>query len=1128
MVLQSDTTLLDSLGIVPGSLVITDLKGDKIPDSLYKTVPAKGLIIFNKKNFTSDSLSIYYRSFNIPLHASHYHKKFSDVTLTPSGMYNPFRFRGEETSSGFGILKYEGLNKNGSISRGISFGNNQDVVLNSNLNLQLSGKVNPNLNILAAITDQNIPLQPEGNTQQLQDFDKVYIQLFNEKQKLTAGDFEINKSDSYFMNFYKKAQGASYSGIMDPGVKLFNQPVIMKVSGSGAISRGKYARNIITGIEGNQGPYRLRGNNNESFIIVIAGTERIYLNGELLERGQNADYIIDYNTAEVRFTPKRLITKDSRIIAEIEYTDKNFARSLFFLNNEYETGKLRLKLNFYTEQDSKNQPVVQTLNEEQKLFLETIGDSINKAFYPNVDSVAFDPSLILYRKVDTLGYNPVYVYSTDSQTAHFRVSFSNVGQGNGDYIQLNSAANGKVFKWIAPQNGIKQGTYAPIVLLITPKQQQMYTAGAEYNFSQDTKLGIETALSRYDVNLYSDKDKGNDYGKAFMMNFQKSSRLPFTENWKISSGLNMEHTDRHFIPIERFRPVEFERNWNIPRQNISENQTEQSYGTFNLTVQNNQNKKLGYSLNVLKREGDYTGMQHVISGGLFQRKSTIQFQGSWLNTEGRLSKSEYYKHNILLSKHLGKFTAGVKEDTEHNSIFHPNTDSLITSSFAWNQYEAFVTHTDTGRINSKLNYIRRYDYAAGANNFVQTTFGESYNLTSEINLSKNQRLVGTLTFRKLSISDTVLSKLKPESNILSRIEYSFSALKGGITSSTFYEIGSGQELKREFTFLEVQQGKGIYGWFDYNKNGIKELNEFEIVDVTSFPDLARYIKIYTPTNQYVKSYNNQFNAVIYLSPDRFTDIRIINRFSDQVSLKLDRKTIGNKAANAFNPFEKDVADTSLLTINSYLRNTLFFNRSNAVFGSDYNYTQSSNKSLLTNGFETRLSFENRFNIRYNFTQEFLLNLSLAEGNKKNISQFFSNRDYNIKFYDLEPKLSFQPNATYRISILYRYLNKVNIMKSEQEGSFQQRAGVELKFSTATQGSFLLKFNLIKIDYNGEVNTPVSYELLEGFNPGNNITWGLTIQRNLSQNMQLNLNYDGRKSETTKVIHTGNVQVRAFF
>ena len=65
-------------------------------------------------------------------------------------------------------------------------------------------------------------------------------------------------------------------------------------------------------------------------------------------------------------------------------------------------------------------------------------------------------------------------------------------------------------------------------------------------------------------------------------------------------------------------------------------------------------------------------------------------------------------------------------------------------------------------------------------------------------------------------------------------------------------------------------------------------------------------------------------------------------------------------------------------------------------------------------------------------------------------------------------------------------------------------------------------------FKGNEFSSVGFQMLEGLQAGQNLTWKLLLQKNLTQFLDMNLNYQGRKSESSKSIHTGNIQLRAYF
>jgi hypothetical protein len=1013
-----------------------------------------------------------------------------------------------------------GLTKSGSISRGVSFGNNQDLGVNSTLNLELSGQIAPNLKLLASVSDDNLPIQPEGNTNKLREFDQVFIQVYNERLKLIAGDFWLYKPMGYFMKYKKRAQGltANYQWSDATDHKWTSQV-------SGALSRGKFQRQKIQGIEGNQGPYRLVGAENEPFIIVLSGTEKVFIDGKLLERGQEFDYVIDYNTAEVTFTSRNQITKDSRIVVEFQYSDQNYARSLFQTSTTYQSKRMKFWFNAYSEQDAKNQSLQQELSLGQKGVLSMIGDSLDLARTSSIDSVGFFENQNLYKLVAVGGVDSVLVASVNPDSAVYRATFEFVGANNGDYRFSNYNALGKVFVYVAPLLGVQQGDYAPSRLIVTPKMRQMVSSGVEIKLRP--KLVLETALSytKNDVNTFSALDANDDQSIAAHAKLTGDIALSKDSipNWILRTKIAIEARERNFTPIEQYRAVEFDRDWNTRNKGFVGNQLASSVGA-------NFIRREKGTINVEGQQyligTDYSGTRAQSNGKWNSNGFQATWDGSYLTSRTDVQNT-FFRHRAEVSQSLGRFKIGYKDDHEQNefrgAILQPN-------SYAFFDYQFYIASADTIKNQFKLIYRERFDQRSDSSSLIGAAKARSVGGEIAITEWKNQKLNVVTSYRELKVQDEVLIDATPENTLLGRVEYELRAWNGALSLNTFYEAGSGLELKREFLYIQVNDGQGVYTWIDYNADGVKDLNEFEIAQ---FVDQASYIRVFTPSNEYVKTYSNEFNQSIYLKPSRIwsrsSGVRkFLTRFSDQARVRIRRKTDYFNTNEAFNPFVTTINDTNLISTNSNLRNTLFFNRSSSVFGAEYSYQSMSSKTLLASGFDSRSNQFHALSMRLNIKKQFTLKVLGKTGAKSSEADYTSGRDYQLSFTSVEPSFIFQPNTVFRVTIDTRGSEKRNAVVLGGERSTVLELGSTFKYNQRERGSLQGSFKLVNIRYTGQQNSALGFEMLEGLKPGINYTWNFGYQRSISQNLQLSIQYNGRKSEDNKFIHSGGMEVRAFF
>ena len=279
------------------------------------------------------------------------------------------------------------IETNGSISRGVTIGSNQNSVLNSELDLQISGELSDGVKIKASIQDSNIPLQNDGYSQQIDEFDQIFIEVSANDWNIRGGDIDLNEENTFFGNFEKKIQGLAVNSIINNS---------LNIEVAGAIVKGKYKKTELTTQNGNQGPYKLIGQNGELYVLVVSGSESVFVNGKKIERGIDKDYVINYNAGEIIFNSTFPIMADMRIQVEYQVSEKNFNSFFGFTKLKFKKNRASHNVSFYSENDIKNQPLLQNISNDQIEFLSNAGDDSSLMTVPTGTLTNYNENRILY------------------------------------------------------------------------------------------------------------------------------------------------------------------------------------------------------------------------------------------------------------------------------------------------------------------------------------------------------------------------------------------------------------------------------------------------------------------------------------------------------------------------------------------------------------------------------------------------------------------------------------------------------------------------------------------------------------------------------------------------------------
>jgi hypothetical protein len=1109
----SALSLPDSVLVVSSSLEIQNQFGENISYEL-----SEGLLKINKLE-DHDTVRICFNY--IPKNQEIVKTAVPEQLFDSSARFQEkLKIESSNQKSTQELLGLGGIEISGAFMRSVSAGGQQSAMMHSVMDLTIAGNISDDLKLQARLTDQQMPFEPEGNTQRLQDFDRVNVQLIHENWGLEAGDLNIqSNSNLNFLKFNRQVQGLGVSSS-----KLSFDSTQSNTQLVTSFARSKTGVQNIEPLEGVLGPYRIEGPQNEPFIFILAGSEKVFLDGSQLQRGLENDYIIDYNSAEITFNSQHYISKYSIIQIEFEYSDRQYSRNVTTLKHKQSIGNMDVNIGYFQQTDKPNSQI-ENLSQSDFDALSTLGNNTDYAEIPAIDSLGFSPDKARYAKIDSLvnGKNyVVYRSSNNPETAHYQLNFTMVGEHNGHYRIANSSENEVVYEWVAPINNIPQGNYEPIKKMALPQNQRIINVGLNYNLKNEADLSFEYAGSEF-VNNRFNKEDTQIKGNALALGYSSAiGSINFMEDTRIQYFIKYEYLDSAFAPVQPFRAMDFNRNWGM-EESANFQAGEEHLVNIGASIES-ENKIISYDLALRNKENMGNGFQHNVNF-----KSNGDFR---INVDGFLMESENGDFNTDWKKAIVDFKyakyklmPGYTFRTQQHQI--KNKGEINQSFQHFNSHQIYIAKEDSGKWNFNLSHEMRSDKIPFEGQMIDTEDAQNTQLKSSFKYGQGNDFAFNFLRRKIYQK---LDSGDSEQYFQGGVNWQSSFWDNNIIQNLNFQTGTGRVLQRSYFFMEVARGLGTHSWSDLNDNGEQELNEF-FEDETDYGD-RNYVKVLTMGDDYQTAYiNNLQYQLRWKMPNNWSKsqnlLQYLGKLSGNFSANLDTKNTFDDWADRISPFNIQ-QDENILSSRNMWKSSFFYNRGGNAF-LETAWSQSNRKQLLLDGFEG--IERNHFSLAgtWNVFQDWNFNTLYKTSQNISFSDRVEERDYKFSSTAVIPKIMWQGGKNHRVSLSYKNENKWSPDEAIGGGVLVNSVELSNKFIQGTNGILESKFSYVSVNSELTNNqSPLAYEMFEGLRAGDNYVWNISLRRKIIGDLNLILQYIGRKSEDQKTIHNGSVQLTAMF
>ena len=477
------------------------------------------------------------------------------------------------------------LRISGSKTVGFDIGSGKGLGIDQSLRVSVSGRIAKDLEVEAFLTDDDLPVQPEGNTEELKHLDRVTIAVRSRHATVRLGDFTDGLDWSRYTAYNRELRGAHAT--VDLGdTRLF---------AGGGITKGRFETASFRGREGVQGPYELLPARRFNGVIVLPGTERVWLDGRELRRGAENDYTIDYNRGTLTFTERVTVTADSEIVIDYQTGEDGYERTTLAAGFSSVAGdsSVVLRAAFFRESDNGEEPVRGGIDDDERAVLGAAGDRASLAVASGVTAVEPGAGEYALAPADSLPARYEWVESG----GNYILAFYEVPAGEGNYETDGFTPRGTIrYRWA----GEGAGNYRIGRLLPLPERRELVAVGL------DAKRGrlfvdLEGDLSRRDMNLLSSRGDGNNTGGA--LHADAGVRQVPLGPGRLTLRGEYSMLESRFVSPDKPREAYFYRLWNLEDEPLA---GKEHIGGAHLLFEGNRRWLVSGGWQRLSREGGLT------------------------------------------------------------------------------------------------------------------------------------------------------------------------------------------------------------------------------------------------------------------------------------------------------------------------------------------------------------------------------------------------------------------------------------------------------------------------------------------------------------------------------------------